>query len=101
MPTTTKKELAKILSDEQDMTFILAEECVDALFAALRESVISGKRIEVRGFGSWEVRQTNPKLYARNPRTGETVFVPARKKVRFKPGKGLKAELTKSREVGV
>ncbi len=101
MPTTTKKELAKLLSDELDITFIQAQECVDAFFTALRESVIQGKRIEARGFGSWEVRKTNPKLYARNPRTGEVVFVPARRKVRFKPGKELKKELMKSMEVEV
>ncbi len=95
MPTTTKKELAKRLSDDIDITVVLAEELVEAFFTALRESVIEGKRIEARGFGSWEVMTTNPKLHARNPRTGDVVHVPARRKVRFKPGKELRKELGK------
>ena len=99
MSTTTKKELATIIADELNMTVILAGECVDTLFTALRESVIAGNRIEVRGFGSWDVLKTKPKLNARNPKTGEVVSVPARRKVHFKPGKELRAVLSKSREV--
>ncbi len=95
MSTTTKKELAKTLADGLGLKGVQADRCVDALFAALREAILQGGRIEVRGFGSWEVRETKPKPMARNPRTGEVVYVPGRKKVRFKVGKDLKRELTK------
>jgi nucleoid DNA-binding protein len=95
MPTTTKKQLARILSDDLNLTAIQAGKCVDALFKALRESVLKGNRIEVRGFGAWEVRETNPKPKARNPKTGDIISVPARRKVKFKVGKELKAELDK------
>ena len=68
---------------------------VDALFTELREQLIAGNRIEVRGFGVLEVKATRPKPAARNPRTGEVVYVPARRKVQFKPGRLLKEAMHK------
>ena len=47
-------------------------------------------RIEIRDFGVFEVKRTKPKPKARNPRTGEIIYVPARRKTHFKAGKLLK-----------
>ena len=66
---------------------------VDALFEGMRETLIEGNRIEIRGFGVLDVRDTKPKPAARNPRTGEIVYVPARRKTHFKPGLLLKRAL--------
>ena len=66
---------------------------VDSLFESMRETLIEGNRIEIRGFGVLEVKNTKPKPAARNPRTGEVVYVPARRKTHFKPGKQLKEAL--------
>ena len=66
---------------------------VDSLFEAMRDTLIEGNRIEIRGFGVLEVKDTKPKPAARNPRTGEVVYVPARRKTHFKPGKQLKEAL--------
>jgi integration host factor subunit beta len=52
-------------------------------------------RIEIRDFGVFEVKTTKPKPKARNLKTGEFVFVPARKKMHFKPGKLHKEYLNK------
>ena len=60
----------------------------------MAEALIQDNRIEIRGFGSFEVKQANARN-GRNPKTGEAVFVPARRKVRFKPGKMLKNKLSK------
>jgi len=68
----------------------MAHAMVDSLFTAMREALIEGNRIEVRGFGVLETRDTKPKPAVRNPRTGEIVYVPARRKTHFKPGKELK-----------
>ncbi len=68
---------------------------VDSIFKAMRESLIVGDRIEIRGFGVFQVKNTRPKPAARNPRTGEIIRVPARRKTHFKPGKLLKEELHK------
>ena len=95
MNTITKSHLAKILARENRLNNIQAKKLVDAFFQAMTESLMQGDRIEARGFGSWIVEGTNAKPNARNPRTGEKVFVPRRRKVMFKPGKILKQELSK------
>jgi len=72
----------------------MAKQAVDVLFETLAEAIVEGERIEIRGFGSWEVKRTNARPRARNPRTGEEVYVPARRKVGFKPGKILRDALS-------
>ena len=96
MSTVTKKELARQVAAQLACTHSQAQEMVDALFTSLREQLTVGHRIEVRGFGVLNVKDTKPKPTARNPRTGEQVGVPARRKVLFKPGKLLKAALTQA-----
>ena len=94
MSTVTKKELARQVAAQLECTQAQAQEMADALFTGLREQLMAGHRIEIRGFGVLRVKHTKPKPTARNPRTGEQVSVPARRKVLFKPGKQLKATLT-------
>ncbi len=91
--TTTKKDLAIEISDKLGVKKQLAYEVVDTLFKAMRESLIAGDRIEIRGFGVLGVKNTKPKPAARNPRTGEIVYVPARKKSYFKAGVLIKKAL--------
>lgn len=90
---TTKKDLALNISEKLGVKKQLAYEVVNALFKAMRENLIAGNRIEVRGFGVLGVKNTKPKPAARNPRTGEIVFVPARKKSYFKAGVLIKRAL--------
>ena len=91
--TVTKKDLARAVADSIGCKNNLTLEMVDSLFEAMRDSLIEGNRIEIRGFGVLEVKNTKPKPAARNPRTGEIVYVPARRKTHFKPGKQLKEAL--------
>ena len=91
--TVTKKDLARTVAEAVSSKNNTAQEAVDALFTAMREELIKGNRIEVRGFGVLEVKATKAKPAARNPRTGETVYVPPRRKTHFKPGKELKEAL--------
>ena len=100
MPTITRRDLAKILAEKMGLKKTLAYQCADALFQAIAESIMRGNRIEIRGFGVWDVRETNPKASARNPKTGEQVFVPARRKVLFKAGRILKQALFQTLEAG-
>ncbi len=93
MVTITKKHLAQAIAESTGITKLLAHAMVDSLFEAMRETLIEGNRIEVRGFGVLDVKDTKPKPAARNPRTGEIVYVPARRKTHFKPGKELKEAL--------
>ena len=95
LKTVTKKDLAKSVAQTVSSRNTTAQEAVDALFSAMREELIKGNRIEIRGFGVLEVRDTKAKPAARNPRTGEVVYVPPRRKTHFKPGKDLKEALHK------
>ncbi|UCE17549.1 MAG: integration host factor subunit beta [Gemmatimonadota bacterium] len=93
--TITKKDLALKVSEVTKFKKNMSAKMVDALFTAMRDTLIAGNRIEIRGFGVFEVKDTKPKPAARNPRTGEIIYVPARRKTHFKPGKLLKEELHK------
>ena len=93
METITKKDLAQSVGDAVNCRNSLALKMVDSLFEVMRETLMDGNRIEIRGFGVLEVKDTKPKPAARNPRTGELVYVPARRKTHFKPGKQLKESL--------
>ncbi|MBT4502396.1 MAG: integration host factor subunit beta [Gemmatimonadetes bacterium] len=98
MSTITKKELALRVSDSTGCKKNLAAKMVDGLFVAMRDSLIDGNRIEIRGFGVFQVKNTRPKPAARNPRTGDIIYVPARRKTHFKPGRLLKEALHQARE---
>ena len=93
MGTTTKKELALRVSQDTGCKKNLASDMVDMVFEAMRESLVKAQRIEIRGFGVFQVKETRPKPAARNPRTGQVIYVPARRKTHFRPGKLLKEEL--------
>ena len=93
MATVTKKDLARVVADTIGCKNNLTLQMVDSLFEAMRDTLIEVNRIEIRGFGVLEVKDTKPKPAARNPRTGEVVYVPARRKTHFKPGKQLKEAL--------
>ena len=68
---------------------------MDEMIEAMTQAVLGGNRIEIRGFVSWTVKEMEAKPSARNPRTGEIVYVPARRRVSFKPGKILKKPLSR------
>ena len=57
---------------------------------AIEEALLNGKRIELRGFGSFFIKNIKEKHSARNPKTGEIIYVPEKNKVRFKASKKLK-----------
>ena len=67
-----------------------AELAVETVFEAMKKALAKGNRIELRGFGVFNVKPRKPGI-GRNPRTGEEVSIPPGKAVRFKPGKELQA----------
>jgi nucleoid DNA-binding protein len=96
--TTTRKELVNDISETLSVKKTQVYPIIDTLFEVMRENLIGGNRIEIRGFGALEIKDTRPKEAARNPRTGRTISVPARRKARFKPGKLLKEALRAQRK---
>lgn len=65
-----------------------AELAVETVFEAMKRSLVRSERIELRGFGVFNVKPRKTGI-GRNPRTGEEVTIPPGKAVRFKPGKDL------------
>ena len=100
MATTTKKNLALKVSQQTGCNRDLASKMVETVFETMRESLVDGRRIEIRGFGVFQVKDTRPKPTARNPRTGQIIYVPARRKTHFRAGKLLKEELHKPPDQG-
>lgn len=84
----TKKEIVKTISEELGLTQLKTKEIVQKTFDAIVDTLVEERRIELRNFGVFEVKQRAPRK-ARNPRTGEKVFVPEKYVVTFKPGKEM------------
>ncbi len=85
----TKAELIERVAVATDVTKKQAETIVDTVFEAIIRSLKEGQKIELRGFGSFRLRERGARI-GRNPKTGVKVNVPAKKIPYFKPGKELK-----------
>jgi len=70
------------------------EKIVDLFFNQIMQKLAEGGRVELRGFGAFSTRQRKPRI-GRNPRTGESVEVPAKRVPYFKPGKEIRERLNK------
>jgi DNA-binding protein HU-beta len=70
------------------LTKTKAEIAVETVFESMKKALAKGNRIELRGFGVFNVKPRKTGI-GRNPRTGEEVNIPPGKAVRFKPGKEL------------
>ena len=89
----TKSELiAKLAKRYPQLVLKDAEDAVNAIFTAMSSTLISGQRIEIRGFGSFGINYRPPRT-GRNPMTGEKVLVPEKCVPHFKAGKELKARV--------
>lgn len=85
----TKSELIEEVADRIDVPKSRASAIVNAIFDSMRGALVADERIELRGFGSFSIRNYDARV-GRNPRTGEKVQVPPKKSVHFKVGKELK-----------
>jgi integration host factor subunit beta len=85
----TKAELVEEVSRVSDLTKKHSELIVETVFRSIIEALQRGEKIELRGFGSFRLRQREPRK-GRNPKTGDKVDVPPKKVPYFKPGKELK-----------
>ena len=69
------------------------EAIFDTMFNSISESLTKEKPVELRDFGRFSIKTIKQKYNARNPKTGEIIYVPEKKKVSFKMSKHLKQEL--------
>lgn len=85
----TKAELVEEVARAAELTKKDSEVIVDEVFKNIIQALNRGDKIELRGFGSFRVRQREARR-GRNPKTGEPVDIPAKRVPYFKPGKELK-----------
>jgi len=88
----TKSELIDALAESRNIPRRTAEEVVNVVFDGMRDALVHGGRIEVRGFGSFKVRQYKGYI-GRNPKTGQPITVRPKRLPVFKVSKILKAQV--------
>lgn len=93
----TKKEIVKDISEEIGLTQLKTKEIVQKTFDAIVKTLVEDRRIELRNFGVFEVKKRAARK-ARNPRTGDKVFVPEKFVVTFKPGKEMEERVRQLEE---
>jgi len=93
-----KSELIRLVAAK--MTHLpeqLVAEAIDGILLCMSETLVAGKHIEIRGFGSFAIKEARPRQ-ARNPKTGERILTRAKPKIHFKPGLELSERVTASKE---
>ncbi|NMA01120.1 MAG: HU family DNA-binding protein [Clostridia bacterium] len=84
-----KTELVSSVAEKSELTKKDAEKAVSAVFASIEEALAKGEKVQLVGFGTFEVRERKART-GRNPQTGEEIQIPAAKVPAFKAGKALK-----------
>ena len=90
--TVSLTELSASFSDANDLTKARAKMMLDGVRDEIVQSLLANKRVNMFGLGTFEVRATKERL-GRNPKTGESIQIPAGRKVVFKAAKGLKEQM--------
>ncbi len=89
----TKSALIDRVTEKvEGLTRKQTEIIIDTIFDSIKDTIAKGEKIELRGFGNFRLKQRRPRK-ARNPKTGNSVDVPAKRVLYFKVGKALKDAL--------
>jgi integration host factor subunit alpha len=96
----TKTDIVGKVADDFKVTKRDAQEMVESVFSILKETLESGEDVKISGFGKFEVKQKNDRR-GRNPQTGATITIAARKVLAFKPSAvlrdGVNTDLAKTK----
>ena len=84
-----KTELVANVAEKAGLTKKDAEKAVNAIFASIEQALVEGDKVQMIGFGTFEVKE-RPARKGRNPQTGNEIDIPASKNPAFKAGKALK-----------
>ncbi len=94
----TKSQLISHLAEKNPHLFMRdIEKIVDTIFEEITSALVRGDRVELRGFGAFSVKHRDSRT-GRNPRTGETVYVAAKRLPFFKTGKALRERLNEKKD---
>ena len=91
----TKSELIEEVASQVN-TFSRkdVEMIIDTVFQSMTDSLSSGEKVEIRGFGSFKIKERNGRQ-GRNPKSGENIFIESKKVPFFKAGKEIKERINK------
>ncbi len=90
--TVTKADLVEKVYEQLGFSKKEAADLVELVFTTLKESITSGEKVKISGFGNFIVRSKRPRI-GRNPQTGEQITISARHVLTFRPSQVLKAVL--------
>lgn len=90
----TKKDIILKIADDTGLKQIDVKEVVQRAFDLIVANLSKGKKVELRNFGIFKVKTRKGRM-GRNPRTGESVSIPDKKVVSFKPGMKMKIDVKK------
>jgi len=89
-----KSELIQKLAEEADIPPKIAEIAVNTVFGSMADALVKGEGIEIRGFGSFKVREYQGRT-GNHPRSGELIEIPSKRRPFFKVGKELRERINK------
>ena len=95
--TMTKAEMVKIICEKMGFALKESTEMVDHVFDILKETLESGEKVKISGFGNFNIRAKRPRK-GRNPQTGEEMVITGRKVVTFRPSAVVRKALNKAGE---
>lgn len=88
----TKKDIALKVSDATGIRQVIVKQVLEGIFDCVIGSLLRDEKIELRNFGVFKIKTRRPRI-GRNPRTGQTVPVPSRRVVVFRPGLEMKQKI--------
>ncbi|MBR0354729.1 MAG: HU family DNA-binding protein [Oscillospiraceae bacterium] len=89
-----KTELVAAVAEKTGASKKDSEKLVSAVFETMTDALVAGEKVSMVGFGAFEIKE-RPARTGRNPRTKETIEIPASRAASFKPGKALKDAINK------
>jgi integration host factor subunit beta len=93
-----KSELVRALNEKlPELQVRDVELALNCILRQLADAIVQGERIEIRGFGSFDLHHRPPRI-ARNPKTGEAINLPAKVALHFKPGQEMRDRVNAARD---
>ena len=89
-----KTELVAAVAEKTGLSKKDSEKAVNAAFDSITEALVAGEKVQLVGFGAFEVKERSARI-GRNPKTKESIEIPASRVASFKVGKALKDAVSK------
>jgi len=87
-----KKDFTARMAHEAGITHIQAQKAYSSLLNAVKQSLQTGKKVNLSGFGSFEIKAREARQ-GRNPKTGQTIAIPKKRRIKFTPSRLFKTTL--------